>query len=142
MRTMTGLVALVALGAHAEDQKFELRGDAAKGAQTFKQICAACHGERGKGDGVAAPGLNPKPTSFTESAMAERLTPEYVYRLVKDGGPPHGKSPQMVAMGAALTDEQLRNVCAFALTLVPPPAVPPVKDGKSAKDTKGAKPSK
>jgi len=36
---------------------FELGGNAAKGAETFKTMCASCHGESGKGDGPAADAL-------------------------------------------------------------------------------------
>ena len=36
-------------------------GDSAKGKESYNQICAMCHGETGKGDGVAAASLDPKP---------------------------------------------------------------------------------
>lgn len=37
-----------------------------KGKQSFATICASCHGNEGKGDGVAGVALNPKPRNFTE----------------------------------------------------------------------------
>jgi caa(3)-type oxidase subunit IV len=37
----------------------------AHGKEQYKNQCATCHGDVGKGDGVAAAGLNPKPRNFT-----------------------------------------------------------------------------
>lgn len=36
----------------------------AAGRATFQQRCAACHGERGRGDGPAAAGLHPPPADL------------------------------------------------------------------------------
>ena len=36
-----------------------------KGKKLYNQMCAVCHGAKGKGDGVAGAALNPKPTNFT-----------------------------------------------------------------------------
>lgn len=38
----------------------------AKGADLYKANCSSCHGNEGKGDGIAGSGLNPKPRNFTE----------------------------------------------------------------------------
>jgi mono/diheme cytochrome c family protein len=37
----------------------------ASGQKLFKSLCVACHGDLGRGDGVAATALKPKPTDFT-----------------------------------------------------------------------------
>jgi mono/diheme cytochrome c family protein len=52
---------------------------AARGARLYAQHCAACHGEKGNGDGPAARFLNPRPRNFGEGK----------FRLVTtaDGGP-------------------------------------------------------
>ena len=39
-----------------------------KGAELYKANCASCHGDGGKGDGLAAAALNPKPRNFSASA--------------------------------------------------------------------------
>lgn len=36
-----------------------------KGKELFETTCASCHGSDGKGDGLAATGLNPPPRNFT-----------------------------------------------------------------------------
>jgi cytochrome c553 len=127
-----GLFALPALAG-----PFELKGDAAKGEATFKTMCASCHGEKGDGNGAAAAALNPKPTNFHDPANAERLTEEYTYKIIKDGGAANGKSPLMVAWSGSLKDDQIRDVAAYVLKLKPgkaAPAAPAAKDAK--KDAK------
>jgi len=47
------------------DNKAEL----VKGKKLYNQMCAVCHGAKGKGDGVAGAALNPKPTNFTLASV-------------------------------------------------------------------------
>jgi mono/diheme cytochrome c family protein len=45
-----------------------LKGNATateEGKKTFTQFCAMCHGDKGKGDGVAGLALNPRPANYT-----------------------------------------------------------------------------
>lgn len=105
---------------------FVLGGDAKKGEAKYKQLCFSCHGAKGKGDGAAATAakLDPKPTNFTDPKNAERLTPEWVYQVIRDGGPSHGKSPLMVSWGGTLEDEDVRNLAAWVLSLKGPAKAP------------------
>jgi cytochrome c553 len=112
---------------------FELKGDAAKGETHYKTLCVSCHGEKGDGNGPAGAALNPKPTNFTDAAIADRLTDEWVYKIVKDGGAANGKSPLMVAWNGALKDDQIRDVSAYVLKFKPAKAAAPAKDAKPAK---------
>jgi mono/diheme cytochrome c family protein len=95
----------------------ELRGEPANGKALYKKLCASCHGDKGLGNGPAAVALNPKPSSFVEPTTAARLSPEWVYGIVKDGGLAKGKSKLMVAMAGVLTEQQLRDVSAYVLAL-------------------------
>ncbi len=116
---VVGLLGSVALAA---DTKFELKGDAAKGESTYKTLCMACHGEKGMGDGAASAALTPKPANFTDPANADRLTPEHVYRTIKEGGAAVGRSPMMVAWAGTLQEDQIRDVAAYVLQFKPAPA--------------------
>ncbi len=119
MRRLAQVVGLL-LGASAlAEPTFELRGEAARGKGPYKKLCASCHGEKGLGNGPAAVALNPKPSSFGEPATAARLTPEWVYFIVRDGGLAKGKSKLMVSMSGVLNDQELRDVSAYVLALVP-----------------------
>ena len=45
-----------------------LKGNTAateEGKKTFTQFCVMCHGDKGKGDGVAGLALNPRPANYT-----------------------------------------------------------------------------
>jgi cytochrome c553 len=132
MKKLVLVAGLVALPAFAADAPFELKGDAAKGEAHYKTLCVACHGEKGDGNGPAGAALTPKPGNFTDPANAERITEEWVYKMVKLGGQANGKSPMMVAWSGALNDQQIRDVAAFVLKFKPAKAAPaaPAKDAK------------
>jgi len=116
MKTKLLMMAVVMVsGAAMADDKFALKGDAAKGAEKFATLCVSCHGDKGDGNGVAAAALTPKPTNFADPANAARLTDEYVYKVIKDGGAANGRSPMMVAWSGTLKDDELRNVAAYVL---------------------------
>ena len=117
MKKFVLVAGLVAMPAFAAD--FELKGDAAKGEANYKSLCVSCHGEKGDGNGPAGGALTPKPTNFTDAANADRLTDEWVYKMVKNGGQANGKSPMMVAWSGALNDQQIRDVSAFVLKFKP-----------------------
>ena len=52
--------------------------DVSRGAALYTQICATCHGVEGRGDGVAARGLDPQPADFHD---ASRMANRSVYSL-------------------------------------------------------------
>jgi len=91
----------------------------ADGAQIYKMNCSTCHGPEGKGDGVAAAALNPKPADFTAGAFKYDTngdgTPgdiEDIKTIVHDGAAKHGGSPLM-APWPLLSDAQLRAVAEY-----------------------------
>jgi cytochrome c553 len=134
MKTLSA--ALLLLSAPAFAAGFELGGNAAKGAETFKTMCASCHGEAGKGDGPAAAALNPKPANFQDAARAASVTDEYIYKMIKDGGAANGKSAMMVAWGPTLGDAKVRDVAAYVRSLAPKAA--PAAPAADAAKGKGA----
>jgi mono/diheme cytochrome c family protein len=87
---------------------------ASDGAGMFKAWCAPCHGVSGKGDGPAAPALNPKPANLTE--FAKRRSGTFSQKDFEDKvsgmamSPAHG-SMEMPIWGPIfrqLGNEQLR----------------------------------
>ena len=98
--------------------KFVIKGDPAKGVETYKMYCLPCHGEKGMGDGVAAAALNPKPRNFTDKALMATIPDKEVFTAIKEGGAAVGKSPLMIAWGPILADDQkIHDVAAYVRSL-------------------------
>jgi high-affinity iron transporter len=57
----------------------------ARGAQVFRESCASCHGDLGRGDGPMAAGLDPKPANLTDGAALADASPLDFYRRVTIG---------------------------------------------------------
>ncbi len=56
-----------------------------RGALLFKNNCASCHGDNGKGDGVMSKDLEPKPTDFHNAEVMDLLSPMQAYNIIKLG---------------------------------------------------------
>lgn len=93
-------------------------GNATKGKGIYDKNCASCHGAGGKGDGVAAASLNPKPKDLTDKTLMAGLKDEQLVAIIKKGGGAVGKSPLMPPFGAALKDPDVQDVVAFIRSLV------------------------
>lgn len=70
-------------------------GGANGAKQMFAERCSPCHGPSGKGDGVAAAALNPKPRNYTDKAWQASVTDEQIRKTIIYGGAAVGKSAVM-----------------------------------------------
>ncbi len=78
--------------------------------ETFKRLCAVCHGERGEGNGPAAAALRPKPADLTDPDR--RSIPEQqVLEMIRKG------KGTMPAFGAVLKDGELEAVSSYVVSL-------------------------
>lgn len=91
----------------------EQKGDAAKGKETFQTTCAACHGPEGKGDGVAAAALDPKPKNLTDAALLSSQKDDFIYKVISEGGASVGLSPMMAPWAGVLSEQDIWNVVAY-----------------------------
>lgn len=89
------------------------KGDSAAGGESFATICASCHGPAGKGDGVAAAALEPKPRDLSNSEYLSTLTNEYLFKVITEGGAAVGKAPTMPAWGGVLGEDGAWNIVAY-----------------------------
>lgn len=94
----------------------ESKGNAAEGKTQFENVCAACHGAGGKGDGVAAAALDPKPRDLSDATYVSTLSNEHLYKVISEGGASVGLSPLMAAWGGVLSEQQIWDVIAFIHT--------------------------
>jgi mono/diheme cytochrome c family protein len=91
----------------------------ADGGQIYKINCSTCHGAEGKGDGVVAAALNPKPANFAAGAFKYDTdgdgTPgeiEDIITIIRDGTAKHGGSALM-APWPLLSEAQRQAVAEY-----------------------------
>jgi mono/diheme cytochrome c family protein len=70
---------------------------AAEAENVFNTRCAVCHGMTGKGDGIGAAALNPKPRDYSDPTWQASVTDDSIAKVIVEGGPAVGKSPLMAA---------------------------------------------
>lgn len=61
------------------------------GRGLYKASCAACHGEGGKGDGVASGVFNPPPADHTDRAYMDTMSDDDLTKVIQMGGAMRGK---------------------------------------------------
>jgi mono/diheme cytochrome c family protein len=59
----------------------------------YSQSCAACHGDKGHGDGPAGKYLKPAPTDFATSLKGK--SDDWITEAITQGGAAVGESPVM-----------------------------------------------
>ena len=82
----------------------------AKGKTLYLQMCSVCHGNGGKGDGLAAANLNPRPADHTSAKVQSESDGALFWKLT-NGNPP------MASYKSMLTDEQRWDLVDFIRTL-------------------------
>ncbi len=73
-----------------------------QGKASFQRNCAACHGDRGAGDGPAAAALNPKPRNLATEPFKNGSSPAQVFQTIAKGLP----GTPMIAFGHLSEDER------------------------------------
>lgn len=56
-----------------------------KGRASYQINCASCHGDKGRGDGVAAATLNPKPRAFATDKFKGGSKPAEIFATLGKG---------------------------------------------------------
>ena len=89
---------------------FKNDADAAKrGKKIFTQLCAVCHGLKGKGDGIAAVSLNPKPANFNNAEIQKQTDGALFWKLT------NGRTP-MASYKESLSETQRWQVINYIRT--------------------------
>lgn len=84
---------------------------AVEGVQVFRNYCVSCHGETGKGDGVAGQSLEPMPKDLSQvSAVAGD---DFLFWRISNGSP----GTAMIGWNGILDEEQIWQVVAYIRTL-------------------------
>ena len=94
-----------------------LKGNATsiiEGKKIYTQFCVTCHGTKGKGDGIAAPGL-PKPPADHTSAFVQNQKDGALFWIITAGNNP------MPSYLKVLTETQRWQVVNYIRTLAKKP---------------------
>ena len=95
-----------------------------EGKKIYVSYCTACHGEMGKGDGMAAQSFPVRPADHTNGAVMNQLTDRFLVDIITKGGSAVGKSSFMPAWGSSLKEKQIRDIVAYLKTIADPPYKP------------------
>jgi len=93
----------------------------AEGKKLYASYCTSCHGDGGKGDGVAARSLPVKPADHTNGAVMNQLSDKFLMEIVAKGGSGVSKSGFMPAWGSSLSDKQILELVAYVRSIANPP---------------------
>jgi len=94
--------------------------NAPKAPEKFMTFCVPCHGPAGKGDGMAAAALNPKPRNFTDGKYMNARTDAQLTNVIKHGSAAEKLSPLMTGYGSMLNDQEIKEVVAYIRSLAVP----------------------
>jgi mono/diheme cytochrome c family protein len=83
------------------------------GKKTYETYCVACHGIDGKADGAGALAMNPRPRALVDKDWQAKVTDEHIYKVIKEGGAAVGLSATMAPWGAAIADDEIKNVVQY-----------------------------
>ena len=78
-------------------------------AEQYAALCSRCHGEKGDGNGKAAPNLVPRPREFNNAKFFNWLPEERAITAIRDGVP----GTAMPAFGKLVTEQQARALFAW-----------------------------
>jgi mono/diheme cytochrome c family protein len=87
------------------------------GAETYKILCATCHGPEGKGDGPGAAALDPKPADLSDGMMMGEMSDGYLFWRVSKGGVGEPFNSAMPPWENVLAEEQRWNVISYIRSL-------------------------
>jgi mono/diheme cytochrome c family protein len=120
--TVLGLVAayLLFAGGHGDPVKREPAGTAA----LYRQHCAGCHGESGRGDGLQARVTLLKIPDWTQAPRLAGLNDEYLYTVIAKGSAALGGTSAMPGWDHVLKPEEIRALVAYTRALSQPPSRP------------------
>ncbi|MBI3245449.1 MAG: c-type cytochrome [Deltaproteobacteria bacterium] len=83
------------------------------GQAVYDTLCVSCHGIYGRGDGLMAPALSPRPRDLTDPLYQKHVSDEALFRIVSDG---QGAMPSTTDI---LSVKERRAVIAFIRLLAP-----------------------
>jgi len=94
--------------------------DSDQGQRIYRQNCAPCHGELGRGDGAGAQSLPVRPADHTNSVVMKSRSDAFLRDVITKGGGAMGLSMFMPAWKGLLKEEQVQDLVDYIRTLAKP----------------------
>jgi mono/diheme cytochrome c family protein len=91
--------------------------DIEQAKRIYRENCAPCHGEAGKGDGVGARSLPVRPADHTNPAAMTSRTDAFLRDVIAKGGQAMGLSSFMPAWQGIFEDKQIEDLVAYIRSL-------------------------
>jgi mono/diheme cytochrome c family protein len=87
----------------------------ARGAETYANLCATCHGDGGMGDGPAGASLDPAPAPIAHTS--QMLGDDYLFWRISEGGAMEPFNSAMIAWKGSLDEEARWDVINYVRAL-------------------------
>jgi len=81
-----------------------------EGKKIYANHCGSCHGDKGKGDGIAASACNPKPADHTSDYVQKEVDASLYWKISEGRGP-------MPSFKNALTEDEIWKIINYIRTL-------------------------
>jgi mono/diheme cytochrome c family protein len=94
--------------------------DIERGKQLYRENCAPCHGESGKGDGVGARSLPVRPADHTNGALMNTRTDIFLRDIILKGGSSMGLSAFMPAWQGIFKEQEILDLVGYIRSLAQP----------------------
>lgn len=88
----------------------------ASGRKLYDRHCSDCHGNTGKGDGMAGEGLDEKPSNLTDATWEHGASDGELFVVIRDGA---GPKSEMKGYGKKINEQQIWDVVNFVRSLGP-----------------------
>ncbi len=82
-----------------------------EGSGLYRRYCRRCHGDIGKGDGMATAFIQPPPKDITTAEAQDRMSDGEIFYKITEGKKP------MPAMGERLSEDERWKIVLFVRTL-------------------------
>jgi mono/diheme cytochrome c family protein len=97
-----------------------VHADMAEGKLIYRENCAACHGDSGKGDGVGARSLPKRPADHTDGAVMSSRSDTFRRDVIAKGGSAMGLSSFMPAWQGVLNEKEIHDLVGYIRSLTLP----------------------
>ena len=99
----------------------------AEGKDLYATHCSACHGDNGKGNGVASKSLPVKLIDHTNGTIMNQLSDKFLFDIISKGGGAVGKSTFMPGWGNQFAEKQISDIISYIRSIADPPYQAPGK---------------